>query len=100
MDIALDGVEKKVILSGNKEMQEITLAKNLNSAKQHEIILFKRQDASYEFIFYGFIVDKESEISMPRKKYRKCMEFYGESAACGKSLEAIDCTNEVDLSNT
>lgn len=94
---ALDGVEKKVILSANKEVQEITLAEDLNREKKHEIILFKRQGPSCEFIFYGFIVDKESEISMPRKKYRKCMEFYGESAACGKSLEAIDCTNEVDL---
>lgn len=95
----LDGVEKKVILSTNKEVQEIMLAEDLNSEKKHEIILFKRQDARCEFIFYGFIVDKESEISMPRKKYRKCMEFYGESAACGKSLEAIDCTNEVVLKN-
>jgi len=95
----LDGVEEKVILSNNKEVQEIILAENLDSAKQHEIILFKRQGARCEFTFYGFVVDKESEISAPRKKYRKCMEFYGESVACGKSLEAIDCTNEVDLKN-
>lgn len=96
----LDGVEKKIILSSNKEMQEITLAEALNEDKQHEIILFKRQDARSQFIFYGFIVDKECEIGIPKKKYRKCMEFYGESAACGKSIEAIDCKREIELRNT
>lgn len=96
----LDGVEEKVILPSNKEVQKITLAENLNSDKQHEIVFFKRQDTRCEFTFYGFIVDTESKISMPRKKYRKCMEFYGESAACGKSLEDIHCTNAIDLSNS
>lgn len=95
----LDGVEQKVMLSSNKEVQEITLAEDLNREKKHEIILFKRQDPGSEFIFYGFIVHKESEISGPRKKYRKCMEFYGESAACGKYLEDTDCPNEIELRN-
>lgn len=100
MGYVLDGVEKKVVLSNSEDVQEITLTEELNSAKQHEVTIFKRQDTRHEFIFYGFIVDKESEISMPRKKYRKCMEFYGESAACGKSLEAIDGIDAIDLKST
>lgn len=56
-------------------MQEITLTEDLNSVKQHEVTIFKRQDVSHEFIFYGFIVDKESKIIMPRKSIGNVWNF-------------------------
>lgn len=84
----LDGVQKKVLLSNDGSLQEITLANDLAKDKSHEVILFKRQDACHEFTFYGFIVSKDSKILIPHKKPRKCIEFYGDSAAAGEFIEA------------
>lgn len=86
----LDGVQEKVLLSNEKTVQEIVLANDLIEDKSHEIILFKRQDGCHEFTFYGFIISKEGEVLSPPKKSRRCMEFYGDSAAAGELIEAVD----------
>lgn len=84
----LDGVQKKVLLSNDDILQEITLANDLPGDKPHEVVLFKRQDACHEFTFYGLIVSKDSKILNPRKKLRKCIEFYGDSTVAGELIEA------------
>ena len=86
----LDGVQKKVLLSNDNSIQEITLANDLRGDKSHEVILFKRQDGCHEFTFYGFIVSKDSKILIPLKKPRKCIEFYGDSTAAGELIEDVD----------
>jgi hypothetical protein len=86
----LDGVQKKVLLSNDNSIQEITLTNDLQDDKTHEVILFKRQDACHEFTFYGFIISKDGKVMMPCKKPRRCMEFYGESAAAGELVEDIE----------
>jgi len=86
----LDGVQKKIHLSNDKILQEITLTSELQGDKVHEIILFKRQDGCHEFTFCGFIISSESEVAIFFKKPRRCMEFYGDSAAAGELIEDID----------
>ena len=80
----LDGVQKKVLLSNDDSLQEITLANDLTCDKSHELELFKRQDACHEFTFYGFIVSEDSKILIPHKKPRKCIEFYGDSTVADR----------------
>ncbi|MGH4052897.1 MAG: electron transporter RnfD [Clostridium sp.] len=86
----IDGVEKKVLLSNDSSLQEITLVSDLRGDKFHEVIVFKRQDACHEFTFYGFNVSKDSKIIKHSKKPRKCIEFYGDSAATGELIEDVD----------
>lgn len=88
----LDGVQKKVILTNNISIQEITLADDLQNDKLHEVILFKRQDGCHEFTFYGFIIAEDGSVCPPHKKSKRCMEFYGESAAVGELVEDVDYT--------
>lgn len=86
----IDGVEKKVLLLNDSSLQKITLAKDLEKDKVHEVILFKRQDVCHEFTFYGFNVSKESKILIPTKKPRKCIEFYGDSTVAGELIDDVD----------
>ena len=86
----LDGVQKKVLLSNDGSIQEITLANDLCGDKSHEVMLFKRQDGCHEFTFYGFSVSKESNILVSPRKSRKCIEFYGDSTVAGELIEAFD----------
>ncbi|MDP4091653.1 MAG: electron transporter RnfD, partial [Bacillota bacterium] len=84
----IDGVQKMVLLSNDGTIQEVTLAENLQMDKNHEVILFKRQDGSHEFSFHGFIVSMDSSINTPPKKSRRYIEFYGSSATAGELAEA------------
>jgi hypothetical protein len=93
----LDGVQKKLLLSNDNVLQEITLAKDLQVDKPHKVILFKRQDGCHEFTFYGFIIYKDSKVNAPTKKLRRCMEFYGDSAATGELIEATDVESTLEV---
>ncbi|MBU3112926.1 electron transporter RnfD [Clostridium lacusfryxellense] len=86
----IDGEEKKILLSNDSCMQEITLAIDLEKDKSHEVIVFKRQDGCHEFTFYGFNVSKESKILIASKIPRKCIEFYGDSAVAGELIDDVD----------
>lgn len=87
----LDGVQKKVLLANDNSIQEITLESGLQDNKSHEVILFKRQDGCHEFTFYGFITSKDSKVFRHSKNNRRCMEFYGDSAAAGELIEEHEC---------
>ena len=92
----LDGEQKKVLLSNDSGLQEITLANDLYGDKSHKVILFKRQDGCHEFTFYGFIVSKDSKILISSKKPRKCIEFYGDSSVAGGLIEAVDYAGKLN----
>ena len=84
----LDGVQKKVLLSNDNTVQKIMLSDCLESDKKHEISLFKRQDGCHEFTFYGFSISKDGTVNTRSKISRRCIEFYGDSAAAGELIEA------------
>lgn len=87
----LDGVEKKVLLSNDRLVQEIVLGTNLKEDKPHEITLYKRQDGCHEFTFYGFVISRVGTVVKAIKRFRRNMEFYGDSAAAGELIEARNC---------
>jgi hypothetical protein len=93
----IDGVQKKILLSNDNSIQEITLTSCLCDNTSHEVVLFKRQDVCHEFTFYGFIISKDSKILTPSNKSRRCMEFYGDSAAVGELIEMIDYAEKLEV---
>lgn len=93
----LDGVEKKFLLSKEKTMQEIVLAEDLQEDKSHKVIVFKRQDGCHEFTFCGFILSVGGQVNPPSKRFRRCIEFYGESAASGTLIEAVGCIDKANF---
>ena len=93
----LDGVQKKFHLENDNDLQEIALASDMQGDKAHEIILFKRQDGCHEFTFCGFIISSCGEVTRLSKKLRRCMEFYGDSAAAGELIEDTDYTERQEF---
>lgn len=65
----------------------IPLAEGLEDT-DHEIILFKRQDASHYFKFLGFVIDGEI-LEAPALPARK-IEVFGDSVSAGAVVEARD----------
>lgn len=71
----------------------LTLADGLEDG-EHEIVLFKRQDASHYFRFLGFIIDGEV-LEAPALPARK-IEVFGDSVSAGAVVEARDFEGKCD----
>lgn len=94
----IDGKENKIRLDDNKEKVYIPLAKNLDNT-EHEIIIFKRQDATHYVEFYGFALNKEGESLKPAPIPTRKIECFGDSVSAGAVCEAIDHTARLDPDN-
>jgi hypothetical protein len=85
--VFVDGKEIKHKLSNEGGIQKIILVDDVGP-KEHEVMLFKRQDSCHELGFYGFEVDDTAELlSLPPKESRK-IEVYGDSVSAGEVSEA------------
>ncbi len=93
LGVLLDGVQTKVPLSNEPGKQTIVLGENLE-AKDHDLMLFKRQDACHEWGFYGFEIDGEL-LEIPQKPTRK-IEVYGDSVSAGEVAEAVEFVGQHD----
>ena len=93
LGIIVDGKEEKIKINNSDKEQYIPIADNLEDA-EHEIILFKRQDATHYFDFKGFAIDGEvlSQEAKPKRK----IECYGDSVSAGAVCEATDFTAKLD----
>lgn len=90
----LDGVQGKQKLQDQGETV-IELAAD-PARQEHEILLFKRQDACHELTFLGFeIEDKAQVLTLPPKPERK-IEVYGDSVSAGEVSEAVAYTGKED----
>ncbi len=97
--MVIDGKVTKVCFDNiDNEQILITLAEDLDNTT-HEIILYKRQDASHYFDFYGFAVEKDAEILPAAPKPKRKIECYGDSVSAGAVCEAIDFTAKLDPEN-
>ena len=93
LGVILDGIEDKIEIDNSDEEVYIKIADNLEDTC-HEVILFKRQDATHCFEFKGFAIDGEILPSMPKPKRK--IECYGDSVSAGAVCEAIDFTESLD----
>lgn len=91
----IDGKQTVIKLS---EMNEDTFEVSIQSIgqKEHEVLLFKRQDSCHEVTFCGFEIDEgEKVLEMPVKPVRK-IEVYGDSVSAGEVSEALEYVGKED----
>lgn len=88
----LDGKEDKVEFGSQEEYEGeylLELAKDLDEG-EHELVLFKRQDATHYFDLFGFIIDKEAAVLAPPALPLRKVECFGDSVSAGAVVEAMD----------
>jgi hypothetical protein len=95
LGVIIDGKQSKVAFDHKEEDIVITLAENLDDTA-HEVILYKRQDATHYFEFKGFILNDGAQLLDPPALPARKMECYGDSVSAGAVVEAIDHTADND----
>ena len=94
----IDGKEGKVEIEKNDEDILIPLEKNLDNG-EHEIELFKRQEATHYFEFIGFMINNEGEVLEHEPLPTRKIECFGDSVSAGEVCEAIEYTGKTDPEN-
>ncbi len=95
LGVIIDGRETKVRFDKNDEKFSLPIAEKLENG-EHEVTLFKRQDASHYFDFFGFEANSGAEFIEPAPKPARRMECYGDSVSAGAVCEAVDFTAKCD----
>lgn len=96
----LDGKQGCIRLSDEGETVCTVLngdgADDTEENQEHEILLFKRQDACHEVTFLGFeIADGGRVLKLPEVPERR-IEVYGDSVSAGEVSEAVAYTGRED----
>lgn len=98
LGIVVDGREDKIRFDTNYEKFSLPIAENLKF-EEHTVTLFKRQDATHYFDFFGFEVDENAEILPPDPRPARRIECYGDSVSAGAVCEAMEFTAQCDPEN-
>ena len=94
----IDGKEGRADFGTPDEWEKeylVPLADGLDDG-EHEIVLFKRQDASHYFKFFGFVVDEAAEILAAPVLPERRMECFGDSVSADAVVEAVEYTANND----
>lgn len=81
----IDGIQQKISIENTNEVQEITLAENLDD-KTHTCMIFKRQAAAH---YFRFLSAEADEILPDEHKYNLKLEYFGDSVSAGEVCEAV-----------
>lgn len=92
----IDGsLQGKVKLENHSEPVPYLIADHLDN-KEHEITIFKRQDASHYFSILGLLLPKDAMmLSTPATPLRR-MECFGDSVSAGELSEAVEYVGKPD----
>lgn len=93
----VDGRQTKLLLGDGADAKKLCIAEGIDDA-EHEVILFKRQDASHYFEFMGFDIDGEALAAKPLPKRR--IECFGDSVSAGAVTEALENVGMTDPDDT
>lgn len=95
MGYFLDGQQNKVLLDNSLEEVRYVLLDE-DEEKEHELLLFKRQDACHHVEIQGFYLnDGAVLLNCPQKPSRR-MEVYGDSVSAGEVSEAVQYAGKPD----
>lgn len=97
LGVLVDGREDKIRFDENEKEICLPIANDLDDA-EHEVVLFKRQDATHYFEFRGFAID--GEVLPARALPKRKIECYGDSVSAGAVCEALDCVAKLDPDDT
>ena len=101
LGVVVDGKVSKVGFGRDYAEYELTLCEGLDESKAHELVFYKRQDATHWFEFLGFeILGENPEILPPPAKPRLKIEVYGDSVSAGAVVEAVDYVGSCDPENS
>lgn len=96
LGVIIDGIQTKICLDKEENAEDYLLCDNLTD-EEHELILFKRQDACHMFTLYGFELDGSSPELLPvAKKPERRIEVFGDSVSCGEVSEAVEYVGKKD----
>ncbi len=100
MDIGyiLDGAEGKLRIQENDREILLEIADELPEGA-HTLTVFKRQDATHFYAFFGAVVDKDAEILPALPKPVRRMECFGDSVSAGAVCEAHGYEGQIDPEN-
>jgi hypothetical protein len=76
----------------------ITLVEGLEK-KEHEIVIYKCQDAAHFFDLVGIIVEEETILLDPPARPKRRMEVFGDSVSCGEVSECVEYVGISDPEN-
>ena len=91
----LDGKQTAILLPEDGEaVLEIPVGQT--DKKEHEALIFKRQDSCHEVAFLGFEIEDGASLLEPPDKPERKIEVYGDSVSAGEVSEAVDYTGRED----
>lgn len=94
LGVIIDGVQTKLKLEGHGP-QVYTLGEGLGEG-DHELLLFKRQDACHYLQLHGLYVAENAALTAPEALPNRRIEVYGDSVSAGEVSEAVDYCGQVD----
>nr|WP_304578831.1 GDSL-type esterase/lipase family protein [uncultured Acetatifactor sp.] len=68
----------------------------IESGGEHELLLFKRQDACHELVFLGLEIGEGERLLPARQNPKRRMEVYGDSVSAGEVSEAVEYMGKPD----
>lgn len=94
--VVIDGtVQEKVEIPEHNKLLLLTLADGLADT-EHEIILYKCQDAAHYYELHGLYLNPEAVLlDAPARPVRR-MECFGDSVSAGEVSEAVDYVGKPD----
>ncbi len=93
LGVVIDGRVLKLTFEDSSQPITLTAVQNLEDT-EHELIIYKRQDASHYFEFLGFYID--GDILPAKEKPSRRIECYGDSVSSGQVCEACDYLGKSD----
>lgn len=94
LGVIVDGVQSCVKLD-DAGTRDYVLAEGLPDT-EHELLLFKRQDACHYLTFHGLLIEADAQISAPAPLPQRKIEVYGDSVSAGEVSEAVAYCGQVD----
>ncbi len=97
--VVIDGeVQEKIEIPVHGEEILLPVCTGLAKA-EHEVILYKCQDASHYLDFLGVYLLADAVVLPPPKRPARRMECYGDSVSAGEVCEALGCVGKADPEN-
>lgn len=94
----IDGIQYKLELDKNESETKYPLAKDLENT-EHEIIIFKRMDATHYFTLTGIYINDDAKLLPITEKPKRRIEIFGDSVSCGAVVEAVNYEAHIDPEN-
>lgn len=99
LGLVADGRVSRVPVARENNGKDMTflLAEGLEEGMVHTVILYKRLDASYDYVVKAFETDGEFQPALPKPDLK--LEFYGDSVTSGCGVECVDYVGRGDPSS-